>query len=140
MSIRENYLTIRENMEKAAARAGRDVNAVKLIAVTKFVEEARISEALDCGVTAVGENRVQELTGKLEFFRARGAEVNLIGQLQTNKVKYIIGKVDMIQSVDRLALAQEIDRLAARAGVVQDVMIEVNIGGEAQKEIGRAHV
>ena len=133
MSIRENYLTIRENMEKAAARAGRDVNAVKPIAVTKFVEEARISEALDCGVTAVGENRVQELTGKLEFFRARGAEVNLIGQLQTNKVKYIIGKVDMIQSVDRLALAQEIDRLAARAGVVQDVMIEVNIGGEAQK-------
>ena len=117
-------MTIRENMEKAAARAGRDVNTVKLIAVTKFVEEARISEALDCGVTAVGENRVQELTGKLEFFRARGAEVNLIGQLQTNKVKYIIGKVDMIQSVDRLA---------ARAGVVQDVMIEVNIGGEAQK-------
>ena len=81
----------------------------------------------------MGENRVQELTGKLEFFRARGAEVNLIGQLQTNKVKYIIGKVDMIQSVDRLALAQEIDRLAARAGVVQVVMIEVNIGGEAQK-------
>ena len=133
MSIRENYLTIRENMEKAAAMAGRDVNTVKLIAVTKFVEEARISEALDCGVTAVGENRVQELTGKLEFFRTRGAEVNLIGQLQTNKVKYIIGKVDMIQSVDRLALAQEIDRLAARAGVVQDVMIEVNIGGEASK-------
>mgnify|MGYP000384235604 FL=1 len=89
MSIRENYLTIRENMEKAAAMAGRDVNTVKLIAVTKFVEEARISEALDCGVTAVGENRVQELTGKLEFFRARGAEVNLIGQLQTNKVKYL---------------------------------------------------
>lgn len=133
MSIWENYLTIRENMERAAAAAGRGADSVKLIAVTKFVEEARIAQALDCGITSVGENRVQELTGKLEFFRARGAEVNLIGQLQTNKVKYIIGKVDMIQSVDRLALAQEIDRLAVREGMVQDVLIEVNIGGEAQK-------
>ncbi len=133
MSIRENYLTIRENMEKAAAAAGRRADEVKFIAVTKFVEEARIAEAFDAGVASVGENRVQELTGKLDFFRNRGAEVNLIGQLQTNKVKYIIGKVDMIQSVDRPALAQEIDRLAARAGVVQDVLIEVNIGGEAQK-------
>lgn len=133
MNIRENYLTIRENMERAAAAAGRSVDSVKLIAVTKFVEEARIAEAIDCGVTSIGENRVQELTGKLDFFRTRGVEVNLIGQLQTNKVKYIIGKVDTIQSVDRLALAQEIDRLAVRAGIVQDVLIEVNIGEEAQK-------
>lgn len=133
MSIRENYLTIRENMEKAAAAAGRSVDEIKLIAVTKFVEEARIAEAIDCGAAAVGENRVQELTGKLDFFRARGVEVNLIGQLQTNKVKYVVGKVDMIQSVDRLALAQEIDRLAQRQNIVQDVLIEVNIGGEAQK-------
>ena len=105
-------------MERVAAAAGRSVDSVKLIAVTKFVEEARIAEAIDCGVTSIGENRVQELTGKLDFFRARGVEVNLIGQLQTNKVKYIIGKVDTIQSVDRLALAQEIDRLAVRAGIV----------------------
>ena len=133
MNIRENYLAIRENMEKAAAAAGRSADSVKLIAVTKFVEEARIAQALDCGIASVGENRVQELMGKLDFFHTRGVEVNLIGQLQTNKVKYIIGKVDMIQSVDRPALAQEIDRLAVRQGLVQDVLIEVNIGGEAQK-------
>ncbi|MBQ3201142.1 MAG: YggS family pyridoxal phosphate-dependent enzyme [Clostridia bacterium] len=133
MSIRDNYLTIRENMETAAARAGRSADEVKLIAVTKFVEVERIAEAIDCGADTVGENRVQELTGKLDFFRSRGVNVNLIGQLQTNKVKYIVGKVDMIQSVDRLALAQEIDRLAVKNGVVQDVMIEVNIGEEAQK-------
>ena len=133
MNIRENYLAIRENMEKAAAAAGRSAGSVKLVAVTKFVEEARIAQALDCGIASVGENRVQELMGKLDFFHTRGVEVNLIGQLQTNKVKYIIGKVDMIQSVDRPALAQEIDRLAVRQGLVQDVLIEVNIGGEAQK-------
>ena len=133
MNIRENYLAIRENMEKAAAAAGRSAGSVKLVAVTKFVEEARIAQALDCGIASVGENRVQELMGNLDFFHTRGVEVNLIGQLQTNKVKYIIGKVDMIQSVDRLALAQEIDRLAVRQGLVQDVLIEVNIGGEAQK-------
>jgi len=133
MSIRDNYLTIRENMEIAALRAGRSVDDVKLIAVTKFVEEARIAEAIDCGADTVGENRVRVLTGKLDLFRSRGVSVNLIGQLQTNKVKYIIGKVDMIQSVDRLALAEEIDRLAVKNDVVQDVMIEVNIGEEAQK-------
>ena len=94
MSIRENYLTIRENMEKAAAMAGRDVNTVKLIAVTKFVEEARISEALDCGVTAVGENRVQELTGKLEFFRTRGAEGRL-SRVNAQKSKNIFYEARM---------------------------------------------
>ena len=133
MNIRENYLAIRENMEKAAAAAGRSADSVKLVAVTKFVEEARIAQALDCGIASVGENRVQELMGKLDFFHTRGVEVNLIGQLQTNKVKYIIGKVDMITRDLVSALAQEIDRLAVRQGLVQDVLIEVNIGGEAQK-------
>ncbi len=79
MNIRENYLAIRENMEKAAAAAGRSADSVKLIAVTKFVEEARIAQALDCGIASVGENRVQELMGKLDFFYTRGVEVNLTG-------------------------------------------------------------
>lgn len=81
----------------------------------------------------MGENRAQEFRDKLDFFKENGLDAHLIGQLQTNKVKYVIGNASLIQSVDRLELAKEISRLAVKAGITQDVLAEVNIGGEAQK-------
>ncbi len=133
MSIRENYQEIMEGIEQAALSAGRKPEEITLLAVTKFVEEERIIQALECGVTHCGESRAQELTAKLPMFARYGAELHLIGQLQTNKVKYVIGKVKTIQSVDRLELAEEISRLAVKNGLEQNVLIEVNVGGEAQK-------
>lgn len=133
MSVRENLFEIRENIARAASEAGRRPEEITLVAVTKFVDAARIREALDCGVTDAGENRVQELTGKLSLFAEFGARVHLIGQLQTNKVKYVIGKSASIQSVDRSALAAEISREAVKKNVVQDVLVEINVGCEPQK-------
>ncbi len=133
INVEENIRIVRERMAEAAYKAGRDVKEIKLIAVSKFVDEERIKRAFDCGIDAVGENRVQELTKKLPFFRENGADVNMIGRLQANKVKYIVGKVDSIQSVDREELAKEISRLCVRDAAEQNVFIEVNIGGEAQK-------
>ncbi len=134
MSVKENYFAILENMERACARAGRSMDEVTLIAVTKFVEEARIAEAVACGISDVGENRVQEWQKKHAFFTAHALQTHLIGQLQTNKVKYIINQgLRLIQSVDRLALAQEIERQCALHNCRQDVLLEVNVGGEEQK-------
>ena len=133
MSIRENYLTIRENMEKAAAMAGRDVNTVKLIAVTKFVEEARISEALDCGVTAVGENRVQELCEKYAAGAYSGKPLHFIGHLQTNKVRQVVGRACMIESVGSHRLLECVAAEAQKQGIRQDILVEINIGAEASK-------
>lgn len=133
INIEENIKVVRERMAEAAYKASRDVKDIKLIAVSKFVDEERIKRAFDCGIDAVGENRVQELNKKLPFFRENGAAVHMIGRLQTNKVKYIVGKVDSIQSVDREELAKEISRLAVNDAVEQNVFVEVNIGGEAQK-------
>lgn len=133
MSIADNLKRVRESIANAAVRSGRTPDDVQLIAVTKYVDTARIQEAIDCGVTRVGENRVQEFTEKAEFFESNHVSVNLIGQLQTNKVKYVTGKVELIQSVDRLSLAQTIDKVACAREVVQDVLIEINIAQEPQK-------
>lgn len=134
VSVRDNYGLIRENMEKACARASRSIKDVRLVAVTKFVDETRIAEAVACGATDVGENRVQEWQKKYSFFTEHGLNMHLIGQLQSNKVKYIIGQgVELIQSVDRLPLAQEIEKQCALHACTQDVLLEVNIGDEKQK-------
>ncbi len=133
MSIRDNYLTVMENIAAACAQCGRGEGEVKLITVTKFVDTGRIAEAVAAGARHVGENRAQEFRDKLDFFKENGLDAHLIGQLQTNKVKYVIGNASLIQSVDRLELAKEIGRLAVKAGITQDVLAEVNIGGEAQK-------
>ncbi len=133
MCIRDNYFCILEGMADACAKANRRMEDVELVAVTKFIPVERIDEAVKLGIKSVGENRVQELREKLEYFNAQDLNVHLIGQLQTNKVKYVIGKVKLIQSVDREELAAEISRLAVRNGVVQDVLVEVNIGDESQK-------
>ena len=133
MSIRDNYLMVMENIAAACAQCGRGEGEVKLITVTKFVDTGRIAEAVAAGARHVGENRAQEFRDKLDFFKENGLDAHLIGQLQTNKVKYVIGNASLIQSVDRLELAKEISRLAVKAGITQNVLAEVNIGGEAQK-------
>ena len=133
MTIRENLETVRENMALACGRSGRRIDAVTLIAVTKYVETARIAEAVAAGVTDIGENRAQEFTEKLTFYKQNHLRAHFIGQLQTNKVKYICGNADLIQSVDREPLLDAIHTFAERRDLVQDILIEVNIGREAQK-------
>ena len=133
MSILENYLSVRERFEDACKCAGRDPSELTLIAVTKFIDIPRIAEALPGGVTDVGENRVQDLKDKLNFFEMNGLRTHLIGQLQTNKVKYICNQVSMIQSVDRPGLLNKLEQQSAKNGGIQDILIQVNIGDEPQK-------
>lgn len=132
MSIRENIESVRARIADAAKRSGRTEADITLCAVTKTVDAARILEALDCGITLVGENKAQELTEKYPTLRGR-CGIHFIGHLQTNKVKAVIDKADCIESVDSIHLAEEIDRQAGRIGKVMDIFLEVNVGGEASK-------
>lgn len=130
--VRDNYARIADAVAAAAVRCGRDPGEIALMAVTKTVAPEIVNCAIDCGIRLLGENRVQEYQSKREFYRP-DAQVHFIGHLQTNKVKYLVGNVGMIHSVDRLSLAQEINRCAAKHGMRQDVLLEVNIGGEESK-------
>ena len=132
-TIAQNVEDVRSRMLRACALAGRKPEDVRLIAVTKFVEQARIAEALETGLREVGENRAQELAEKLTFFEQHGCSVHFIGQLQTNKIKYVCGVADLIHSVDRLSLAEQLQRHAAKLGVVQNILLQVNVGDETQK-------
>lgn len=132
-TIAQNVEDIRSRMLRACDCAGRKMEDVRLIAVTKFVEQARIAEALKTGLREVGENRAQELTEKLTFFEQHGCSVHFIGQLQTNKIKYVCGVADLIHSVDRPALAEQLQRYAAKLGIVQNILLQINVGNEAQK-------
>ena len=126
---------IRKNVEYWSDRlreASGDWGGVEICAVTKTVDPARVNAVWDAGIRTIGENRVQELMGKLDALNP-GFRVELIGRLQTNKVKYIIDVVSRVQSLDRDALAVEISRRAVARGKVMPVLVEVNIGGEAQK-------
>ncbi|MGM9548610.1 MAG: YggS family pyridoxal phosphate-dependent enzyme [Faecousia sp.] len=133
MSIAENVARIRCQMEAAAAAAGRDPKEILLCAATKMNDADAVRQAIAAGVDCCGENRVQELTAKLAENAYAGAPVHFIGHLQTNKVKQVVGKVALIQSVDSEHLLRAIDREAARQGICQDVLLEVNIGEEASK-------
>ncbi len=130
---------IQERIAQAARAAGRSEKEITLLAATKTQDAATVREAIACGVKTVGENRVQELTEKLAQNAYEGAELHFIGHLQTNKVRQVAGQVALIHSVDSLRLAQEISRamqhLAQENGIprTQDVLIEVNIGGELSK-------
>lgn len=130
--ISENLKRIRFDIEEAKAKYRKQDDIVRLMAVTKTVPYQRVNLAAGEGVTLLGENRVQEYLEKKDFYD-KSAEVHFIGHLQSNKVKYIIDSVKMIHSVDSAKLASEIDRQAAKAGVVMDVLLEVNIGGEDTK-------
>ncbi|MBR6006780.1 MAG: YggS family pyridoxal phosphate-dependent enzyme, partial [Clostridia bacterium] len=126
-------IMIRDSIREAELKAGRPEGSVRLIGVTKFKTAEEIRPALEAGLAEIGENRAQEFTDKFEFFGSYGVKKHFIGALQTNKVKYLVGKADLIQSVDRPALAAEISRLAAARKVIQPILIEVNIGAEEQK-------
>lgn len=130
--IDENYKRIVYNMQEAAAKYRKPEEKISLMAVTKTVDPAAVNHAIGLGIKLIGENRVQEYTAKKDFYD-KSAEVQFIGHLQTNKVKYIIDAVSMIQSVDSIRLAEEINRHAGRIGKKQDILIEVNIGGEESK-------
>ena len=133
MSIAENIARIRAQMEAAAIKAGRDPKEIKLCAATKMNDADAVRQAIAAGVDCCGENRVQELTAKLAEDAYAGAPIHFIGHLQTNKVKQVVGKVDLIQSVDSLRLLEAIQKEAARQGIVQHILLEVNIGDEASK-------
>lgn len=131
MPIRENIGYINEIKDEAARRSGRSGDDVLLVAVTKLHDVDEINEAIDCGITDIGENKVQEIMNKYD--RVNPVRWHLIGHLQTNKVKYIIDKVAMIHSVDSLKLAQEIDKRAAQHGLTMDILIQVNSAMEESK-------
>ena len=131
MSIAENLKRVRERIANAAQKAGRSPEEIKLICVTKNFGVEDMAAALACGVTAVGENRVQELCDKYD--KVHPKEWHLIGHLQTNKVKYIIDKVDLIQSVDSLHVLEEIEKQAAKKGAVANILLQVNTSGEETK-------
>ena len=133
MSLEENVAKVQERIARAAREAGRDPAAVTLVAATKVQSSDTIRAAIAAGVTVCGENRVQELTAHLEDGAYTGARVHFIGHLQTNKVKYVVGRVDLIESVDSPRLLEAIDRQAAKLGLVQDILLEVNIGREESK-------
>jgi len=133
MSIAENIAHIRAQIAEAALSAGRDPQEITLCAATKMNDAAAVREAIRAGVDCCGENRVQELTAKLAENAYEGTPVHFIGHLQTNKVRQVVGKVDLIQSVDSLRLLTAIQTEAARQGITQDILLEVNIGGEESK-------
>ena len=133
MSIAENVAAIRAAMESAARDAGRDPKEIKLCAATKMNDAAAVRQAIAAGVDVCGENRVQELTQKLGEKAYAGAPVHFIGHLQTNKVRQVVGKVDLIQSVGSLHLLEAVNKEAARQDLRQDILLEVNIGEEAAK-------
>ena len=133
MTIAENIARIRANMAAAAREAGRDPKEILLVGASKMNDAAACREAVAAGIDALGENRVQEMVQKLEQHAYDGAPLHFIGHLQTNKVRQVVGKVDLIQSVDSPELLAMIEKRAAGQGIVQDILLEVNIGGEAAK-------
>ena len=133
MSIAENVAAIRAEIDRAAIAAGRDPKEILLCAATKMNDADAVRQAIAAGVDCCGENRVQELTQKLSENAYEGAPVHFIGHLQTNKVRQVVGKVDLIQSVDRIKLLQCINAEAEKQGIVQDILLEINIGDEESK-------
>jgi len=132
MGIKENLDIIEEKITRACASRGRERSEVTLVAVSKNNPVEKIKEAYDCGVRVFGENRVQELISKIDLL-PDDIEWHMIGNLQRNKVKYIVGRVSLIHSVDSLKLASEISKEAVKRGCVQDILLEVNIAGEESK-------
>jgi pyridoxal phosphate enzyme (YggS family) len=141
--IKENLLRVLEKIEKTAQRVGRNPAEIKLVAVSKTVEVARVKEAIEAGVSILGENYVQEAQKKIEeigqpacterFGEGRPVSWHFIGHLQSNKAKYAVRLFDMIHSVDNFPLAEELNRRAKQANRVIKVMIEVNLSKEATK-------
>lgn len=133
MSLAEQIARVKEKIAAAAREAGREPEAVTLVAATKVQTSDTIRQAIAAGITACGENRVQEMTAHLEENAYAGARLHFIGHLQTNKVRQVVGRVDLLESVDSARLLQAVEAQAARLDLVQDILLEVNVGGEASK-------
>ena len=132
-TVERHVRDILERISRAAGRVGRRPETVQLVAVTKAVPAERIRQAVDAGVRIIGENRLQEALPKIEALKGRGVCWHFIGTLQRRKVKSVIGTFEMIQSVDSVELAVEIDQRAKEAGIRQNVLLEINVGREATK-------
>ena len=131
--IEYNLKAIREDIAEAAIKSGRRPEDIDFMAVTKTVDEMYINHAIDCGITLIGENKVQEMLRKKPNLNLNGVRKNLIGHLQTNKASQIVGEVDMIESVDSIKIAKEIGKQSVKKGLVTDVLLEVKIGREESK-------
>jgi pyridoxal phosphate enzyme (YggS family) len=132
MGVTENIRKIREEIAEAATRSGRQPSAVRLMAVTKTVDDARIIESIKAGVDIIGENYIQEAKRKIETF-GKSMEWHMIGHMQTNKARFAVNLFAMVHSVDRMELAAELDRRAGAAGLTMKILIEVNAAGETTK-------
>ena len=132
-NIEYNLNFIRDKINNAAVISGRNPEDIKLMAVTKTVEPIFINHAIECGIDLIGENKVQEFLGKKAHLNLSGCDAHLIGHLQTNKVRQIVGEVSMIHSVDSVKLAKEISKRSLAAGCTTDCLIEINIGNEESK-------
>ncbi len=133
MLIADNIARVRANIAAAAKEAGRDPGDILLVGASKMNGAEACREAIAAGIDALGENRVQEMTAKLAENAYEGAPLHFIGHLQRNKVRQVVGRVSLIQSVGSLELLEEIEKAAARLELTQDVLLEVNIGEEAAK-------
>ena len=132
-TIADRVRTVLDEMQRAAARAGRPPESVRLIAASKTVSVERLRQAVDAGIRHLGENRLQEALPKIDTLGREGVVWHFIGTLQRRKVKSVVGRFETIHSVDSLALAEEIDRQAKTAGLRQRILLEVNLAGEASK-------
>ena len=133
MSIAENIAQVRAEIAAAAAEVGKRPEEITLVGASKMNDAAACREAIAAGIDVLGENRVQEMTAKLAENAYDGAPLHFIGHLQRNKVKQVVGHVALIQSVGSLELLDEIEKVAANKGLVQDILLEVNVGGEEAK-------
>src|SRR5699024_4204733 len=131
--VAQNVQKIAQDVREAALQAGRDPSEVQVMAVTKTVDPVLVNAAIGAGITLLGENKAQELCAKYDSYHEDGVQIHFIGHLQTNKVRQIVDKVSMVESVDSIKLAREIDRHCAAIGKVMDVLLEVNIGREENK-------
>lgn len=133
MSIQSNIAEIRSRIAAACAECGRDPKEITLVGASKMNDAAACREAIAAGIDMLGENRVQEMTEKLSQNAYDGAPLHFIGHLQRNKVKQVVGKVALIQSVGSLPLLEAVEKEAEKQDIVQDILLEVNIGGEEAK-------
>ena len=133
MSIRENIAEIRRRIDEAARETGRTGADITLVGASKMNDAAACQEAIAAGIDVLGENRVQEMVAKLAENAYDGAPLHFIGHLQRNKVKQVVGKAALIQSAGSVELLDEIEKQAEKLGIVQDILLEVNIGDEAAK-------
>lgn len=133
LQLQDNIRYVKGKISEAAIRSGRRPEDIVLVAATKMNSAERVKEALKMGIDAAGENKVQELLEKYDENAYEGKPLHFIGTLQTNKVKYLIGKTNLIQSVSSLKLAAVIGKEAMKAGITQDILLEVNIGREEGK-------